>query len=101
MSEPQLNSLICSGKAPTELRKLPNFDLDQYPTKQEINIGIYVKLNHTHSEILNYISRNFSQCFDDPDIGLLHKDEFKLLLKHKYLNVANEDQIVRAITLWC
>jgi hypothetical protein len=44
-----------------------------------------------HSEILNYISRNFSSLFDDPDIGLLSKDEFKLLLKHKYLNVTNED----------
>ena len=91
MSEPQINSLICSGKAPTELRKLPNFDIDKFRQNQEINIGIYIKLSHTHSEILNYISRNFSQCYDDPDIGLLLKDEFKLLLKHKYLNAANED----------
>lgn len=70
MSEPQLNTLICSGKAPTELRKLPNFDIDQYKN-QEINIGILIKLNHAHSEILNFISRNFSQIYDDPDIGLL------------------------------
>jgi hypothetical protein len=51
--------------------------------------------------VLNYISRNFSKVFDDPDFGLLHKDELKLLLKHKYLNAANEDQVVHAIVLWC
>jgi hypothetical protein len=83
--------LICSGKAPTELRKLADFNIDKQPTPQEINIGIYIKLYHTHSEVLNYISRNFSKVFDDPDFGLLHKDELKLLLKHKYLNAANED----------
>lgn len=59
-----------------------------------------MKLNHTHSEILNYISRNFEHLYNDPDIGLLHKDELKLLLKHKYLNVSKEDIIVHAIVLW-
>ena len=51
-------------------------------------------MNHTHSEILNYISRNFEHVYNDPDIGLLHKDELKLLLKHKYLNVSKEDEVV-------
>jgi len=44
-------------------------------------------MNESYSVMLNYISRNFKCLFDDPDIGLLKKDEFKLLLKHKYLNV--------------
>lgn len=99
MSEPQLNTLICSSKAPTELRRLADFHMAQYEN-EELNIGVYVKLNHTHSEILNYISRNFEHVYNDPDIGLLHKDEFKLLLKHKYLNVSKEDQVVQAIVLW-
>ncbi len=93
MSEPQVSSLICSSKAPTELRRLMNFDLNSFEN-QELNIGVYVKLNHTHSEILNYISRNFENVYNDPDIGLLHKDELKLLLKHKYLNVSKEDEVV-------
>jgi 2-phosphoglycerate kinase len=65
-----MNTLICSSKAPTELRRLPNYSLDKNK-KKEINIGIKIKMNHTHSEILNYISRNFSSIFQDPDIGLL------------------------------
>lgn len=59
-----------------------------------------MKLQHTHSEILNYISKNFDRLYNDPDIGLLHKDEFKLLLKHKYLNVTNEDHVLESIILW-
>ena len=70
MSEPQLNSLICSSKAPTELLRIPDYNLDTNQDK-EIKIGINLKMNYTHSEILNYISRNFSQLCGEPDIGLL------------------------------
>ena len=45
----------------------------------------------SYSVILNFISKNFAILFDDPDIGFLKKEEFKLLLKHKYLNVQQED----------
>lgn len=44
-------------------------------------------MNNSYSVMLSFISRNFFSVFNDPDIGLLKKDEFKLLLKHKYLNV--------------
>ena len=57
-----MNTLICSSKAPTELRRLSNYSLDKN-RKKEINIGIKIKMNHTHSEILNYISRNFGSIF--------------------------------------
>lgn len=36
----------------------------------------------------------------DPDIKHLKKDELKLLLKHKYLNVTQEDDVLKAICLW-
>ena len=36
----------------------------------------------------------------DPEIRHLTKDDFKLLLKHKYLNVTQEDEVVKAICLW-
>jgi hypothetical protein len=41
--------------------------------------------------MMNYLSRNFYLLYDDPEIGLLTKDELKLLLKHKYLKVNQED----------
>ncbi len=36
----------------------------------------------------------------DPLICLLGKDAFKLLLKHKYLNVSHEDEVIKALCLW-
>ena len=57
-------------------------------------------MNDSYAVILNYVSRNFATLLDDPDIGLLKKEEFKLLLKHKYLNVQQEDQVLKAVILW-
>lgn len=65
---------------------IEDFELESLK-QEDLHIGVYLKISHAHSEILNYISKNFASIFDDPDIGFLKKEEFKLLLKHKYLNV--------------
>ena len=31
---------------------------------------------------------------------MLSKDDFKLILKHKYLNVTQEDEVIKAVCLW-
>ena len=36
----------------------------------------------------------------EPEIRFLTKDDLKLLLKHKYLNVTQEDEVIKAICLW-
>ena len=36
----------------------------------------------------------------EPEIRHLIKDDFKLILKHKYVNVTQEDEVVKAICLW-
>ena len=99
MSRPQLNTLICSGKAPTELWKIPVFNAASIP-KQELNVGIYLQMEYRLSEILNYISRNFYRLYSDPDIALLQQHELKLLLKHKYLKVDREDEVLKAVCMW-
>jgi hypothetical protein len=65
-----------------------------------MSVGVYIKRCEAHAEMMNHLSRNFYLLFDDPDIGLLTKDEMKLLLKHKYLNVTQEDQVLKAVVLW-
>lgn len=40
-----------------------------------------------HAMVMSYINQNFSALINDPDIKYLKKEEFKILLKHKYLNV--------------
>jgi hypothetical protein len=63
-------------------------------------VEIYFKMQHTYSAILFYISRNFTFLLTEPSIALLPKALFKLLLKHKYLNVTQEDEVVKALCLW-
>jgi hypothetical protein len=50
--------------------------------------------------ILSYINRNFTALIHDPDIKYLKKEEFKILLKHKHINVIQEDDVIKAICLW-
>lgn len=57
-------------------------------------------MSHLHAQILHYISKNFTYLINDPDIKYLTKEEFKLLLKHKYLYVVQEDEVIKAICLW-
>jgi hypothetical protein len=90
--------MICSGKAPALLRKVDSFFVDDY--EDELPIAIYFQLKNRYSAILHYISRNFSLFITDPLISMLPKDQFKLLLKHKYLNVSHEDEIMKALCLW-
>lgn len=97
MTRPQLNTLICSGKAPTELWKIPDFDASAC---QELHVGIYLQMEYRLSEILNYISRHFYKLYNDPDIALLQQNELKLLLKHKYLKVTREDEVLKAVCMW-
>ena len=49
---------------------------------------------------MSYISKNFTFLIYDPDIKYLKREEFKVLLKHKYLNVTQEDEVIKAICLW-
>lgn len=57
-------------------------------------------MKHVYSSILHYISRNFTYLITDPAIALVPKDQLKLLLKHKHLNVTQEDEVVKALCMW-
>lgn len=98
LKDPKIHTLICSGKAPAILKKVDSFYIDEYDG--EVTVEIYFKVKGIYSSILHYISRNFTYLIADPIIHLLPKDQFKLLLKHKYLNVTQEDEIIKAICLW-
>lgn len=64
-------------------------------------MDIYIKIQHTHSAILSYITRHLDLLYTDPHISLLTKSDFKILLKHKYLSVNHEDQTLFSIAKWC
>jgi len=95
-----MHTMICSAKAPTELRRVRNFDLSMNLDPDALKVGVFFKMQELHAMIMTYINRNFTGLINDPDIKLLRKDEFKTLLKHKHLNVTQEDDVIKAICLW-
>ena len=98
LSNPLVHTLICSAKTPALLKKFTDFKLDDY--QGQITVEIYFKVKYIYSAILLYISRNFSYLITDPMISLMPKDQFKLILKHKLLNVTQEDEVVKALCMW-
>lgn len=98
MSKPTVHTMICSAKSPALLNKFECFDIEEFGG--QITVEIYFKTKYIYSAVLLYISRNFSYLITDVHIPILPKDQFKLLLKHKFLNVTQEDDVVKAICLW-
>eukprot|EP00826_Nyctotherus_ovalis_P006665 TRINITY_DN11600_c0_g1_i2.p1 TRINITY_DN11600_c0_g1~~TRINITY_DN11600_c0_g1_i2.p1 ORF type:complete len:416 (-),score=93.91 TRINITY_DN11600_c0_g1_i2:313-1560(-) len=94
----QLASLISASKVPTTIRILTMQDLER--TNGQITIDIYLKLEYTHSGILTYISKNFSWLYNTPGVGLMTRNQFLTLLKHKYLNVKWEEEVLVALCIW-
>ena len=99
LSTPKIYSMICSSKAPTELLQKPNFEIGEV-IDDKLDVGLFFQVKPLFAQLLNFISRNFTYLIGDPEIKYMSKDDFKLLLKHKYLNVTQEDEVVKAICLW-
>lgn len=97
LSNPQVHTLICSAKTPALLRKFNDFHIDEGGA---LTVEIYFKVKYIYSAILLYVSKNFTYQISDPMISMLPKDQFKLLLKHKMLNVTQEDEVVKSICMW-
>ena len=43
---------------------------------------------------------HFTFVMNEPEIRFLSKEDFKLILRHKHLNVTQEDEVLKAICLW-
>jgi len=95
----QLASLISASKVPTTIRILTVQDLKRIGG--QVTIDIYLKLEYTYSGILTYISKNFSWLYNTPRVGLMTRNQLLTLLKHKYLNVKWEEEVLVALCIWC
>lgn len=69
-------------------------------TGKKFTLSVFIKVNPLLSVILATLSSNFCHILADPAIGFLQPEDFKLLLKHKRFNVANEDEVMLGISLW-
>lgn len=64
------------------------------------DVSLYLSVSYTHSAILNYISKNFGSLYTLKDLHLLNKDHLKQILKHKYLNVSSEEEVIYFLCNW-
>lgn len=94
----QLASLISASKSRTILRTVQPEEL--LATNGKLTVEISIKLEFTYSGVLTYISRNFNWLYHDPQIGRLTKNQFMILLKHKFLNAKTEEDTLTALCLW-
>lgn len=98
-NESKIYSMICSQKQPVQLLSVENFDVASIDG-DSINVSLAFKVKEMYSQLLSFISKNFTYLTSEPEIRFLTKDDFKLLLKHKYLNVSQEDEVIKSICLW-
>jgi hypothetical protein len=63
-------------------------------------MSLYISVNYLISAILNYVSKNFGQLYHEKDVKFLDKEQLKQILKHKYLNVSCEEEVVYFICQW-
>lgn len=69
-----------------QLISVEDFDI-AWLNGEPINVSLKFSLKEMHSQLLSYISKNFTYLMHEPEIRFLSKEDFKLLLRHKYLNV--------------
>jgi hypothetical protein len=93
----RLKSLISNSKASVPLEKVHDSILRE---TKDLTVDIYLKVKYTHSAILNYINKNFSQCWSNKRIRYLEKDDLKVLLKHQQTYSTDKDSILMAIAQW-
>lgn len=103
--EPKIQSLIVSSKSPCVVQKIKCFMIEDYieqeiESGQPFKISIFIRISKIIPIILSSISKNFFMYFSDPGVALLDLDDFKLILKHKRLQVLSEDDICTAFFLW-
>ena len=98
-NKPKIYTILCSQKAPCELLSVQDFRIDNVDDGT-IDVYLHFQIKQLHAQLLTFISKSFTYLVHDPDIKHLTKDDFKLLLKHKHLNVTQEDEVIRAICLW-
>jgi hypothetical protein len=69
-------------------------------TENYFTIKIYLKLCFTHSIMSSFLLKKFNKYYNEPNINKISKQLLLLILKSKYLQKDNEDQVVIALLNW-
>jgi hypothetical protein len=88
--------LISGSKSNTIVR---SFKRDAF--NQTLTCQIYFQIKYVYTGFLSYFSMNFNWLYKESEFGILSKNHFLILLKHKNLNVKREELLIVALLNWC
>ena len=77
-----------------------NNSFNENTSNDFFNITINLKLCFIHSALLSHLVRNFSSLSHETNINKLSKSLLLMILKNKYLNKKNENEVVKALLNW-
>ena len=102
------NNLISlsNNKSMYTILKINNFDneisnfLIRNPDKEYFSVIVQIKICYLYSALASYLLKDFPLYINDPNINKISKQLLILLLKNKYLNKKEDNDIVKVILLW-
>ena len=65
-----------------------------------LGIKIHFKLCYLHSVLVSYFLQNFEVIAKDAQVKRVSKELLFLVIKKKYINNKNHDDIIKALSLW-
>ena len=104
-SENNLISLS-NNKSMYTILKINNFDnelnnfLIRNPEEEFFTVIVQIKICYLYSALASYLLKDFPLYINDPNINKVSKQLLILLLKNKYLNKKDDNDIVKVILLW-
>ena len=73
---------------------------DLSETNASLSIEIYYQVKPILSSIINYITQNFGSLMVTSSLHTLTTDDLSLILSHRKINVASEDEVIDALLTW-
>ena len=67
----------------------------------KLTISIQVEVEHVYASILTHMVRHPGQSLCSESLAALDRDKLLVMLKHKYLAVQSEDEVVGIVGKWC
>ena len=97
-SKTNFHCIYNNSKAKMLLCKIENFSkLLEKTQNRDYTLSIYFNLSCNFSSILSHICKNFYEFYSLNSISKIPKNVLNIIIKNKFLNVRNEDEVLFSI----
>lgn len=97
-SKTNFHCIYNNSRAKMLLCKIENFSkLIENKQNRDFTLSIYFNLSCNFSSILSHICKNFYEYYSLNSISKIPKNVLNIIIKNKFLNVRNEDEVLFSI----